>query len=154
MIRVLALLGSSATSHAQPQHRGCTFFAIYKSTLTFEVTSSQTQCNNYPGLSYPQSGQLHLGNSQKNQLRRSHDPRSITMSGSNLHLATSRWSGVTESREYVDKLRLLCHSVQELKKAGYVVESLSQAQLESKLRCRNCGSMTLPSINSNGPLRR
>ncbi|KIW91547.1 uncharacterized protein Z519_07513 [Cladophialophora bantiana CBS 173.52] len=49
------------------------------------------------------------------------------------------WSNITFSPAYVEKLRLVCHSQKELKKAGYVLQPLDSAQITSKARCTKCG---------------
>jgi hypothetical protein len=55
---------------------------------------------------------------------------------------TPRWSIITESPAYHEKLLLLCHSENELVKAGYVVGQLGDAQLEKKVRCQKCNGKT------------
>lgn len=52
------------------------------------------------------------------------------------------WSTIIESSNYNEKLLLLCHNEIELRKAGYVLDQLSNAQLDKKLRCQECNGQT------------
>lgn len=52
----------------------------------------------------------------------------------------SFWTDIRDKETVSSKLKALCHTQVQLKKAGYVVEQLSQIALIKKLRCVNCGS--------------
>ncbi|KAJ9609649.1 hypothetical protein H2200_005977 [Cladophialophora chaetospira] len=64
----------------------------------------------------------------------------FTMPGSNQPASRSQiqWSTLKISATYIEKLRLLCNSQQELKREGYVLKSLDRQQIEAKLRCTKC----------------
>lgn len=51
----------------------------------------------------------------------------------------TKWSVISQTTTYLEKLKLLCHSSQELERYGYITKQLSESQLHSKLWCSNCG---------------
>jgi hypothetical protein len=61
------------------------------------------------------------------------------------------WSDVAETRVMLEKMRLLCHSRKELKKAGYVLEPLTEDAIEGKLRCLRCGGTLATYLSLNSP---
>jgi hypothetical protein len=48
------------------------------------------------------------------------------------------WSDAPFNQSSLDKLLLLCHSDKELKKEGYVINQLTQKELNAKMRCTLC----------------
>jgi hypothetical protein len=58
-----------------------------------------------------------------------------------------QWSTIKSKPASVEKLRLLCHSQNELKKKGYVLKPLDADQIEGKLRCTKCGSESDDSLS-------
>jgi len=67
----------------------------------------------------------------------------------NLHRGILRqdgWSTIEETPIYVEKLLLLCHSMKELQRHGYVTTALSDEKLNEKRRCQNCGCWSLTSL--------
>ena len=77
---------------------------------------------------------------------------SLTGPGARQMLQTSldvgQWTEITETHVYLEKLKLLCHSQKELQATGYIVETLSPKQLQSKLRCEKCGGKTVAVVQS------
>ena len=51
-----------------------------------------------------------------------------------------QWSVIESSPAHIEKLRLLCHSQKELKKEAYILNPLSEDQIQAKSRCIKCNS--------------
>jgi hypothetical protein len=57
-----------------------------------------------------------------------------------------QWSTIEETPLYVEKLLVLCHSLKELRRVGYVTTAFSDDKLNEKRRCQNCGCESLLSF--------
>lgn len=48
------------------------------------------------------------------------------------------WTAIQETPANVGMLRQLCHGRDQLKEQGYIVDPLSEEQIEAKTRCVTC----------------
>ncbi|KAK5307460.1 hypothetical protein LTR99_000432 [Exophiala xenobiotica] len=62
------------------------------------------------------------------------------------------WSTIEETPVNVEKLLLLCHNHQQLKKESYILDCLTPAQIDAKSRCVNCNARVKRRPKSSNPL--